>query len=325
VGKCEKYTRERKLVMIRKILSVILVVVMLVALGVPALALQSDGRPVASGQGVLSHQEIASMDDLISRALARDKNDARNRNELVEFAVVQELESRRQASIAMSAKELEMVTHYRALAAERVDNLSRLDEASLLDLGYDADEIYIIRNFRGTDEQFMALSATANVWLDIDWLRFDTVTRRTSTRLFFQFRWTREPLFGMSDYMALTWNNWMITGRAANVMYVDDFVNHPIWQSPTFVDGNHVGAGAAYRFRAKIDDNRLWAQEGFAIFVLDSAGERDIMARGELIHRQFGLSINPPSFSLPGGAALSITIGFTATRFGVDNSMSLAP
>jgi len=135
VGECEKYTRERKLVMIRKILSVFLVVVMLVALGVPALALQSDGRPVASGQGVLSHQEIASMDDLISRALARDTKDTRNRTELVEFEVVQELESRRQASIAMSARELEMVTHYRALAAQRVDNSSRLDEASVLDLG----------------------------------------------------------------------------------------------------------------------------------------------------------------------------------------------
>lgn len=115
----------------------------------------------------------------------------------------------------------------------------------------------------------------------------------------------------------------MITGHAANVMYVDAFGRQPRWETPTFMDGNTTGAGAAYRFRAKIEDNRFWGQEGFTIFVLDSAGRRDIQAWGELIHRQFGLSISAPTFSLPGGASLSITIGFTATRFGVGNSMRL--
>lgn len=171
--------------MIRKILSLILVGAMLVTPGASALALQSDRPMTTSGQNALPRPEIEPMVALRSRALARDTNDTRNRTKLVEFEVVQGLETRRQASIVLSEKELEIVTQYRALASERVRKLSTLSEAALHALGYDADEICIIQNFRGTDEQFMALSAAANVWLDIDWLRYDAVTQRTSTRLFF--------------------------------------------------------------------------------------------------------------------------------------------
>jgi len=306
----------------RKLLCVLLAVMMFVTMVTPALAVDSERidvqQAIARGD-IMPHPALDSMDALRARALARDTNDERNRTQFREFETILELESRSRSAVALSELELEMVTQYRVLATERVENLSKLSDEALFALGYDAGQIYVVRNFAGTDEHFMALSATANVWLDIDWHRPFNNGRDTETRLFFQFRWTAQPFWGFRDFMTLTWNDWLVRGHASSVMYVDSIGNlQPRWQTPTFLAGNAANAGASWRYNKNIEDNRFWAREGTVSVVLETSRRTHIAARGEVVHNRFGLSVNPPTFTLPGGAAASISVGFLATRTGVN-------
>jgi hypothetical protein len=221
---------------------------------------------------------------------------------ITEFEVFRELRSLYEHDFKraeLSEDQLYFVQNFLEKTFEQIEFFQTLDDEILYGLGYTYEQIGIIRNFEGTDQQIEALSAGLSVRVQVDNTVFTISQNRTSSRIHLTFAWDRVPLFGMTDLMAVGWDTWLPAGRSANVRYRN--INNPnriISQTPTFIASNQgQNMGGGFRYRAKINDNHYFAFEGSAIFVVDRAGFHDMYARGSVAHVRLTVQIQLPTFS----------------------------
>lgn len=99
-----------------------------------------------------------------------------------------------------------------------------------------------------------------------------------------------------------------MAGKTGNVKYTHIYdSNDTYWNSPTFIESsNGIGYGGGYRFPATMDDNYYYADEGYCIFVVDTAQRRDMHTKGVYGHSTYSLN---PTFSVSvDGVSLAIDI-----------------
>lgn len=265
--------------------------------------------------------ELESL-DMESRLQALRENRDGKYTVISEFEVYRELRALEEDSLYradLSENQLYFVQNFTQQFVEQVELFQTLEDETLKCLGYTEEQIYIIRNFQGTYEQIEALSARATVNLSADFARYSRSAGRTSSRLSFTFVWSGVPVFGMTDLMAVGWDGWVLASSHGNLMYRNINVrDRIIWRAPTFVASDQgSGFGAGFRYPAKINDNAYFAAEGWATFVVDSAGRRDMHATGTLSHSRITFSLNPTFSVGVTGVSPSITVsaGVNPLRF----------
>lgn len=235
--------------------------------------------------------------DLIGR-LEEKKNNISKDNTLMlnEYDFFIEFEKTPESSLKSLGYDQETIERYknfRTLYDEHVKFLSGFSSEELNNKGYSNEQIEIIKNYTGTDEEIEMLAASAYVDLDIDYCEYSLSSRRTTSRLYLSFVWTTLPIIKMNDFIAIGWGEpWSIGGHAANIKYENIYnSNDTKWSSPTYVAQDY-SKGGGYKFRAAIDDNYYAVKEGYCIFVISKQGENDIFAQGRYDRQIIGWSFS---------------------------------
>jgi len=155
------------------------------------------------------------------------------------------------------------------------------------------EQIEVIKNYTGTDEEIKMLAASAYVDLDIDYCEYSLTTDETTSRLYLSFVWDTLPIIKMNDFIAIGWGEpWDIGGQAANIKY--EYIydsNDTKWSAPTYVEEDDQ-EGGGYKFRAAIDDNYYAVKEGYCIFVISKYGENEVFAQGRYDRQIVGWNLS---------------------------------
>lgn len=275
----------------KRIVSLLLVMVIL--LGMNSIGFANEKAAVLTDKQKEEMQKEIDELDLIDRLEEKknnpDKKDTVTLNEYDFFVEFEKTPESTLQSLGYDKETIALYKDFRSLYEEHVDFLSKFSSEELSDKGYSSDQITVIENYAGTDEEMALLAASADVDLDIDYCEYSLSTERTTSRLYLTFVWNTLPIIKMNDFIAIGWGEpWEIGGKAANIKYEDKYnSNNTKWEVPTYIaEGDLEGGG--YKFRAAIDDNTYAVKEGYCIFVISKAGMNQVFAQGRYDRQIFG-------------------------------------
>jgi len=204
-------------------------------------------------------------------------------------------------------KDIEKIKNYKDEYAKHLKKYAELDDESLNNLGYTSEKIEMLRVYDGSEAQTIALAASCNLTLKVDYVTWSAAQNRTNARLEYNFTWTGVPLVKKTDIVAVTWNDWTLNGTTANTTYKHIYGFNPdIYGYPTFVANSGPSSlGAGYRFPMAQQDNYYWAQSGKGIFTLyHNYTKKDLSAYAAYGHYTITANL---SFFIPGYGAINFT------------------
>ncbi len=212
-----------------------------------------------------------------------------------------------------SDSEIIEIQNYKENYSEHISALQELDDAVLEAHGYSSEQIDVIRNFSGTEEEMLRASATVNLYSTTSMFRTESDGSGgvySKGRLVFGWDWHGIPDFKWTDIVAFSWNTWKLEGSSCSVGYFDVLSGFAYkTQDATLYKASSLGLdGAGFKFPMALDNNKYYAKNGSGYFDLksDVHSLKDFYCYGEYGHNQ--VFINSPTFSVgTGGADLSIT------------------
>lgn len=214
-----------------------------------------------------------------------------------------------------SGEQAHAILNYKEEFTKAFKAHSLLDETELGNIGYTAEQVNILKTFSGTDAEMQALAATCTITLNIDYVTYSSSTGRTKSRFDYTFRWGSVPAFGMTDMVAVGWNDyWGVTGHTGSITYKHINSGATKYQSPTYkAEG---GAGVSHKFSCKIEDNYYYASQGTGIFVVEITGRKDLHVKASYGHKQIivgtpGVTIGFGVSGVSGGISISFTGGLS--------------
>ena len=202
--------------------------------------------------------------------------------------------------------EINNINNADTLFDEHIEFLSTLEDSNLIEAGYKEKQIQNIKEYNpseATRNDKILLSATCITTSSID--NYTGTTGRVTSK----FRWQGIPAFKMKDVLITSWNNWMITGKSANVKYNHIYGSQSsFWKSPTYQppEGGMTSYGSGYQYSAALQDNYFYASEGYSIFVLKRQSRSHLETIARVSHQQGIANIG---YSLRGGLDISISFG----------------
>ncbi len=199
-----------------------------------------------------------------------------------------------------------------------------LPEENLKELGYTDNQIKLLRDYKGTEEETIKLAATMDFRLTENFVNYSQSHDKTEAKFNYRFAWHGVPLMKTKDIVGVAWNDWNLTSTYSYVRYIDIIGNlqNAFTLDATFVnnEGPH-SFGGGYRFKMTQEDNYYWAQAGFGSFTMYNHGPKNLSAYAEYGHSTFSLN---PTFSVPGG--LSIAFSKNVKTMGSDHlDISILP
>lgn len=204
-----------------------------------------------------------------------------------------------------TVNQISKIKNLRSAYADHLEEISHYDRAALKNLGYTDIQIDTLQNFDGSESQIMALAATLNFDLSIDYVTWSAADNRTNARLCYEYEWNGIPLIKINDAVAVSWNDWTINGKISYITYVQvNGSGNSQLQAATYVANNGSAAmGGGFRFPMLINNSSHWAKSGYGIFTLYYNNYRkDLSAYAVYTHYTVSAT---PSFSIPGYGSIS--------------------
>ncbi|MDC3425093.1 hypothetical protein NC797_11305 [Aquibacillus sp. 3ASR75-11] len=133
------------------------------------------------------------------------------------------------------------------------------------------------------------MAASVNVTLTVDNFYYDSSTNRTKARLDSRFQWSGVPSFKMTDILAISWNNYMQTGKVGGVTYRHIYgTQSDYFKSATYLppEGGMESYGGGYKWSVSEQDNYFYTYKGYAIFVIEKANYNHLEAYTAYGHQQ---------------------------------------
>lgn len=207
-------------------------------------------------------------------------------------------------------QELDIIRNIEIEYPKHLIKYKTFSKEDLENLGYTEEQITLLRNYEGQEEQTIKLAATVNTTLSELKLEYSPTDDKTYTKFRYRFAWSGVPLFKMKDIIAVSWNDWNLTDTMVRGMRYADVMNSQNLRgdlTPVFVKNNGPNNfGAGYKFDMAIEDNRYYAQTGVFDFELYNHGKKNLSVYAEYGHNTLGLN---PVFSIPGLFSIDFSTG----------------
>lgn len=236
-------------------------------------------------------------------------------NEYEAILLLQESSPSELSEQGYSESEINTIQNADSLFDEHIALLATLPDTSLTSAGYTDEQIIGIKSYNAntaTTSDKARLSAQCETTSYID--NYTGTTGRVTSK----FVWNGIPAFKMKDILITAWNNWQITGKAANVKYTHIYGTQPsFWQAPTYQtpEGGMTSYGSGYYYPAALQDNYFYASEGYSIFVLSRQSSSHLETIARVSHQQGIASL---SFSISSGFDIGLSLGRTLLGDGHD-------
>ncbi len=228
-----------------------------------------------------------------------------------EYELVKELSLKSQSELSdmgYSAKDISEIRDFHQKYVAHLNGLKKLDNSTLASLGYTLDQIEVLKNFDGSEEQAAFLGANCIIYSTPTLFNYDG--NYTRGRLSYNWNWTGVPAFKMQDAVAVSWNNWVVESNTSYVSYYN--VNTGIYytqDTATFTTDDNGTKGAGHKFDVGINDNYYYAKSGGGTFDVrsDVHCQKDFFYYIAYGHSEIWPTISF-SIGIGGGTA---SIGFT--------------
>ena len=263
---------------VRKTICSVMIVAIIVSLGVPALSLVNRDNPLTANfisTEVMSefeyYEELANLTDL-------------------------ELEE-----IGYEKAEIESIREYRTLAIDTYTSLNDESDERLYNRGYTDEQIAIIRDFEGTEEQLRLLAATCTITISCPSIAFNGSS--TNATLKVNFSWSNPPLIRLIDIVAVTWNNWFLTSTPSmSLTYQKLIGGTTLATAPMHDNSTYSANGCAFSFALEDYAQTEWLKSGSTTIYLNHNHIKwDMSAYTEYGHTTLvpsgGFSITGPDIS----------------------------
>ncbi|MBC9785939.1 hypothetical protein H1S01_15750 [Heliobacterium chlorum] len=223
-----------------------------------------------------------------------------------EYLTLKKLKSMNENELISQGLNKDKINQIKSLDyAEELRKRAKLDSQTLKNMGYTDSQINTLKNFKGTESEIIALSATCTLKAALNNFSYNSTTDKTNFRVYFEWAWSSVPIITGTDIVALTWSPEMYmtipdTQTSHKVTYV-----HPIGTSYSKnVTVNPENAGTAASSKFSMTEGAYWAKNGSGYMRVTKQGKLSEAAM--LIsygHSQVTLT---PSVSFSG---LSISFG----------------
>jgi len=106
---------------------------------------------------------------------------------------------------------------YVSRLTKKVEKCNKLDEGTLRKLGYSKEQIKMIREYNGSEEQVYALSAS--LWLSTYVLSYSKSSSYSQVTCRTDFTWTSCPVWLETDIVAATWSEGLYAETSSSYTY----------------------------------------------------------------------------------------------------------
>ena len=197
-----------------------------------------------------------------------------------EYARLKELAKEGEFSLVKQGytkSEIIEIRDYKENYIKHIEKLGDLEDQALNNLGYNEEQIKMIRNFKGSEAELYGLSATLSLNIRIASFEFkenDPKSSRYNKGTFeFGWAWDGIPMSTSTDLVGASWNSWAITSRDSTIRYFDMTTGaYKKATAGTKKDPTGAGTigGAGYKFPLRISSENLFARNGQVTFKLKS-------------------------------------------------------
>ncbi|SHF85521.1 hypothetical protein [Ornithinibacillus halophilus] len=216
-----------------------------------------------------------------------------------------------------SEDEIEIIHNLDEVYTNHLKANSKLSDKELENLGYSKDQIDLLRNYEGKEEETIKLAATLTLRLSAPYVRHNSFTNRTNAQLGVNWTWAGVPLIKRTDIIGVSWNDWHVTSSSGSLTYIP-ITGSPgyLYESATILANNGPASfGRGIRIPMTQQDNYWWARSGSATFDLNGAhtGRKDLTAYAEYGHTTINIT---PGFSIPGYGAINFNVAMDVAGVG---------
>ncbi len=232
-----------------------------------------------------------------------------------EYAMLKELAKESEFSLVKQGytkSEIVEIKDYKENYTKHLEKLDKLEDQGLTNLGYDEEQIKMIRTFKGSEAELYGLSATLSLNVVKTDFRYKETERSRGT-FSYEWTWSGIPMSTSTDIVAASWNDWEIVSRSSTIKYYDMTTgSYEKSTTGTRKDPTSSGgiAGAGYTFPLRISKENLFAKNGKVSLNLIS----DVFSRKVFyFYAAYGhtvLSVSP-SFALS-GSGINVGIEFSS-------------
>lgn len=227
-----------------------------------------------------------------------------------EYLMLKELKNKPNLELqkmGFSSQEIEKIRKFDY--AEELYNRSKLDDSTLKNLGYTDEQIKMLRNFSGTEEEIIALAATLSINASTVDYYYVEESNRTYYRGRFDWEWSSAPVVLIKDIIGIAWSEGMYLETSPSLTYHTVRYVSTLTGNTTYVRFNidpiaPVG-GAETKFkmwRSGAD----YAKSGTGFILVHKLGRiPEVALYVEYGHKTIGLG--EPSVSLTGELTLSFS------------------
>jgi len=206
-------------------------------------------------------------------------------------------------------KEMKSINYKDALKG-KVDQLSKLDDKSLSNAGYDQEQINMIRNYVGTEQQMYALSA--NLALST----YKGSSSKSSSYSQINFRtdwiWSSVPVWLYTDILAVSWTEGMYVNLNSTYTYANYNLYNEWYETYDRTESttvySNLNTGAYIKFDIGFHNNDiggLYAKTGqFGYYISRNAYVSQIAVQAKYGHNELSIQ---PSVSIPSGLSINFS------------------
>jgi hypothetical protein len=197
--------------------------------------------------------------------------------------------------------------------AKELKRRAQLDEKELKEFyGYTDEKIKKLKNFKGTEEEVIALAATLTYDIAYYSHGYNSTTNKSTMKVKHSWSWSSQPIFGFTDIEAFAWTDgFSLDGSTSNSYLTVTYQGvgtQTVKYYPSLDSSLH---GAYIKFPVLINDPyafTAWSKSGTGYLTIWKSGRHtgDVTIRGAYGHNQLGLS---PSVTFPAGGGISFSTG----------------
>lgn len=219
-------------------------------------------------------------------------------------------------ALGYSGEDLTNIINYEENYRNHIHSLQSLTDEQLTNCGYNAEQIRMLRNFQGTDEEMTKLGA--ELTLNVRTAAFRFTGERTEGGIIYDWKWSGIPQIKMTDAVVVSWNDWIVTSEQSYVLYHNTSswaYSHMDTGTLIHPDGEPSSYGAGHSFKMQTDYVTNWAQNGGGSIYVQSTeyAKKDFYYFIEYGHSTIKTSIGF-SVGFPGGASGSISWSLGVVR-----------
>lgn len=187
---------------------------------------------------------------------------------------------------------------------------AKLDEKTLKNMLYTDEQIKILKNFTGTEEQIMALSGGVSLNHFLYYYYYDKAANETYAQVGYSWSWTSMPVMMLTDAIAATWQWVALDDNSINVDTYNTVRYKAkgsqgydyMWNPPLVVNPSDLTSEFGV-----MDPMGNWAYSGYGAFKLIASGQVNLLpVKVAYAHTTANIS---PSISFDGMAGISYGTG----------------